>query len=68
MKFPPKVMMWVHGAAGVLFIAVWIIAALVGWVNNPAFISHVSMVALVYAAFAGWQGAQAADEAHDDET
>jgi hypothetical protein len=59
-------MLWVHGCAGAAFIALWIAAALTGWVKSPTFISHVSMIALVYAAFTGWQGAQAADEAHDE--
>lgn len=67
MKKPTaRTMLWVHGIAGAAFITLWAVAAMTGWVNSPAFISHVSMVALVYAAFTGWQGARAEDMADPD--
>lgn len=63
MHLTPRQMLWVHGIAGSLFIALWAVATVTGWVNSPAFISHVSMLALVYAAFTGWQGARAEKKA-----
>ena len=62
----PTAMLWVHGIAGSLFLAVWALAAVTGWVKSPIFISHVSMIALVYAAFTGWQGARAEKKAAEE--
>ena len=50
---------WVHLVFVFLFIALWIAAAVTGWISSVVFVSHVSMVALVYAAASAWQAARA---------
>jgi hypothetical protein len=63
MKLSPSTMLKVHAGAGLACLALWVVAIPTGWVNSPAFISHVSMLALVYTAFTGWQAAMAGKEA-----
>jgi len=62
----PSAMRRIHATAAVLFVALWVLAAVVGWVNSPAFIAHMSMTALVYAALTGWQGARAEKKADEN--
>ena len=39
-------------------VAVWIAAAIFGWVYSVVFVSHVSMAALVLAEISSWQGSR----------
>ena len=51
---------------GLLSIVLWFVAGLLGWVNSPAFISHISMAALVLAAFGAWQSTRVEVNQDDD--
>ena len=57
---------WVHFVFIFVFSAIWIAAALTGWISSVTFVSHVSMVALVYAAASAWQAAKA-EQAQDQD-
>lgn len=49
---------WVHFCGIFFFIALWIAAAVFGWVQSVVFVSHVSMVALVLAEVSAWQASR----------
>jgi len=53
-----KAWKWVHFAFIFVFIALWGLAAIFGWLKSVSFVSHISMVALVYAAVSAWQAAR----------
>lgn len=36
------------------YIVLWVVAEFTGWVNDPAFISRVSMIALILSSLAWW--------------
>lgn len=48
------------------FTALWIVAEFTGWVNDPAFISRVSMVALQLACLSWWQSGRVEVKQQDD--
>jgi hypothetical protein len=47
-----------NGWSILFFFILWAIAGVTGWVNSPAFISHVSMVALILGSLSAWQAAR----------
>lgn len=49
---------WIHFTAILLFLAIWVAAAVFGWLSSVVFVSHMSMLALVYAAASAYQGAR----------
>lgn len=55
--FTGKRLKWIHSGFVILFIAIWIAAAIFGWLASVTFVSHMSMFALVYAAASAWQAA-----------
>jgi len=61
-----KMLKWIHGGFVVLFILIWVLAAIFGWLASVTFVSHMSMVALVYAAASAWQGARAEKASEDN--
>lgn len=60
-------LLWLNIAALVLSMLLWIVAAVLGWLESVAFVSHVSMGALVLAAISGIAAGDAAVEAEDGE-
>jgi hypothetical protein len=60
-----KFWVWFHGCLVILWVLVWIVAAIMGWLESVVFVSHLSAVALVLASLAGWQGART--EVKEDE-
>jgi hypothetical protein len=46
--------------------ALWVAAALLGWLQSVVFVSHVSMLALVISAISGIAAGDAAVEAESD--
>lgn len=55
----------VNVVALVVSIVLWAVAAIVGWLESVAFVSHISMGALVLAAISGIAAGDAAVEAED---
>jgi hypothetical protein len=50
----------------VLWIALWIVASLTGWIHSvAAYVSHLSQAALVLGSWSAWQAARV--EAQQDE-
>jgi hypothetical protein len=56
-------MWWINAVALFGSIVLWGMAALFGWLESVAFVSHISMGALVLSAIAGLAGSDAAKEA-----
>lgn len=54
-----------HLVRGFTYLALWILATVLGWVTFTWFVSHVSMLALVEAAFIGWTASRAEVQAED---
>lgn len=54
-----------HFVRGCVYLVLWIVATLLGWVTFTWFVSHVSMLALVEAAFIGWTSSRAEVAAED---
>lgn len=48
----------VNGWLTIFWLALIPVAALTGWVNSPAFISYLSMIALVLGSWSAWQAAR----------
>lgn len=57
---------WAHFVGIFFFIALWVLATLVGWIKSVEFVSHVSMAALVLAEFSAWQASRT--EQKEDES
>lgn len=57
---------WIHFSLILFFIALWITAAVAGWLSSVVFVSHVSMVALVLAEVAAWQAAHGEEKQEKD--
>lgn len=49
---------YLHLAGIIFFLALWLVASLVGWIESVRFVSHVSMAALVLAELSAWQAAR----------
>jgi hypothetical protein len=58
-------MLWTNVVIGFVSVAVWIAAAIFGWLSSVTFVSHVSMAALVISAIAGVAAGMAAVESED---
>jgi hypothetical protein len=58
-----KKLWWLNIAFLVGSLLIWVGAAVFGWLESVAFVSHVSMAALVMSAVAGIAAADAAVEA-----
>lgn len=67
-----RLLLWLNWSLLIGSIALWIMAAVFGWLESVAFVSHISLAALVFSALAGIPAAKAACEAQvvesDDET
>jgi len=63
-----KGLKWVHFGLVVFWIILWIAAAITGWINSVAFVSHISMVALVLASASAWQAARTEQKEDNRET
>lgn len=54
----PVFMKRVNGWLTVFWFALVPVAAVTGWVNSPAFISYLSMIALILGSWSAWQAAR----------
>jgi hypothetical protein len=53
-----KKLKYVHGGLVIFWILLWIVAAITGWIQSVAFVSHMSMAALVLGSASAWQAAR----------
>lgn len=58
----------VHFGLVIFWLCLWIVAAVTGWINSVAFVSHMSMAALVLASLAAWQGARTEEKQDKEES
>lgn len=58
-------LLWLNVALLVGSVITWIVAAIFGWLESLAFISHISMAALVFSAISGVAAGDAATEAEN---
>lgn len=58
MTCSPKTLRRVHGGLVLFWIALWIAATVLNWVDSVRFISHLSVAALVLGSLASWQSAR----------
>lgn len=54
----PVFMKRVNGWLTIFWFALVPVAAITGWVNSPAFISYLSMIALILGSWSAWQAAR----------
>jgi hypothetical protein len=54
----PQFLRSFHGYGVVVWIILWIIATIFGWIQSVSFVSHVSMAALVLGSWSSWQAAR----------
>jgi 4-hydroxybenzoate polyprenyltransferase len=57
-SFTGRTWKWIHLGFVFFFVALWGLAAVMGWLKSVTFVSHVSMVALVLAEVSAWQAAR----------
>lgn len=57
-NFSGRFWKWFHLVGIFFFVALWILAGLLGWVKSVVFVSHMSMIALVLAEFSAWQASR----------
>lgn len=65
----PEVLRRVHGILTLFWVALWITAAMSGWLSSVVFVSHLSAAALVLGSWSSWQAARVEvkqDEEIDD--
>lgn len=53
-----KALRRIHGCLVIFWILLWIAAAIFGWLNSVAFVSHLSAAALVLGSWSSWQAAR----------
>lgn len=53
-----KKLKWLHLGLVITWLTLWATAAITGWINSVAFVSHMSMVALVLGSASAWQAAR----------
>lgn len=54
----PRVLRRIHGSLTLFWLALWLTATLLGWLNSVVFVSHLSAVALVLGSWSSWQAAR----------
>ena len=50
----------------ILYCILWVIAEFTGWVNDPAFISRLSILALILASLSWWQSSRVEVKQQED--
>lgn len=58
-----RFLLWLNWGLLIGSVILWIAAAVFGWLESVAFVSHISLAALVFSALAGIPAAKAACEA-----
>lgn len=54
----PAFLRRVHGILTVFWMALWVTAAIMGWLSSVVFVSHLSAAALVLGSWSAWQAAR----------
>lgn len=45
---------WFHGVCVWVWVLIWIVAGIFGWLSSVTFVSHVSMATALLTSFAAW--------------